>query len=113
MYYELKNNNFEQYWRRWNVRQTPKIDFYSLERDGWSIYDANLHGLCTIATKGDVSIRAYYESTGGVCLLRVLKGDKVIYNQPFNFLLKPTVKVIEHVLGLAGITQWVDYYTSC
>ena len=106
-------NNYNKYWKNWNVLQTPKIDFDLLAESGWDVYDNNLNGISTTAKKGVFEIRADYSMTGGVYKLSVKKDNNIIYEQLFNFILKPSVKEIQKVLEAAGIEDWRKYYTNC
>ena len=46
-------NNYNKYWKNWNVLQTPKIDFDLLAENDWEVYDNNLNGISTIAKKDE------------------------------------------------------------
>ena len=106
--------NFEDCWKRWNVYQTPKIDFYALARDGkWGVMDVNVSGPQTLAKKGDVYIRVkYIGKTGGVKEISVRKGDSVIWSKTYSFVLKPTVDDIIKILTIAGVDDPRKYYTA-
>ena len=60
-----------------------------------------------------IELRADYSMTGGVYKLSAKKGNEIIYEQFFNFILKPSVKEIQKVLEAAGIEDWRKYYTDC
>lgn len=106
-------NNYNKYWKNWNVLQTPKIDFDLLAESGWDVYDNNLNGISTTAKKDEIELRADYSTTGGVYKLSAKKGNEIIYEQFFNFILKPSVKEIQRALESAGIEDWRKYYTDC
>ena len=103
-------NNYNKYWKNWNVLQTPKIDFDLLAESGWNVYDNNLNGISTTAKKDEFEIRADYSMTGGVYKLSAKKGNEIIYEQFFNFILKPPVKEIKKVLEPAGLRVGGKYY---
>ena len=106
--------NYEDCWRRWNVLQTPKIDFYALARNGWGVMDVNAGGPQTVAKRKDIYIRVrYVGKTGGMSEISVRSGDEVIWSKQFSFVLKPTVDDIVHVLKVAGVDDPVKYYTAC
>ena len=92
--------------------QTPKIDFNLLSED-WDVFDSDINDHCTVAIKEDKEIRVYYADPVGVNKIRVKKGDDVIYEQCFNFLLKPSVMELKKILNAAGIEDWEKYYTAC
>lgn len=93
--------NFEKYWKNWNVLQTPKINFETLEKNGWSIMDVNVAAPETIAMKDGVTIRVTYLLTGGVQKITVKKDQNIIYNQLFSFILKPTIEEINKIICLS------------
>lgn len=109
-----KQNNYNKYWKNWNVLQTPKIDMDLLSESGWEVYDVNFNNNCsTVAKNEGYEIRADYSLTGGVNNIRVKNGDNIVYEQRFNFLLKPTVNEIKRAIEAAGIQDWQKFYTAC
>ena len=108
-----KQNNYNKYWKNWNVLQTPKINFDLMSEDGWNVFDADINGHATVAIKDNIEIRAEYSNTGGVNKIIVKKDDSVVYEQIFNFLLKPTISEIQKIFKLSDINDWRKYYTAC
>lgn len=113
-------NNYNKYWKNWNVLQTPKIDFDLLAEDGWEVYDVDLNGNHStiarnklVAENTEVVLRADYSATGGVNMISASRGEEMVYSQMFNFLLKPSVGEIQKVLESVGINDWRKYYTAC
>lgn len=108
-----KVNNYNKYWKNWNVLQTPKIDLDKLSQsEEWEVYDSNLKDICTVAKSGDLTLKITYSYTGGINHIDIIKGDKKIYNQTFSFLLKPSVDEIKKILKLLGL-DFDIYYTAC
>ena len=53
----MKQNNYNEYWRRWNVLQTAKINLDLLAQDDWEVYDINLSSLATVEKRGSIRPR--------------------------------------------------------
>ena len=109
----MKQNNYNEYWRRWNVLQTAKINLDLLAQDDWEVYDINLNSLATVAKRGSITLRVDFMSTGGVSKITVEDGGEIVYQQAFDFLLKPSVAESEKILTLMKIEDWRKYYTAC
>jgi len=109
----MKANNYNKYWKNWNVLQTPKIDLDLLSKeDDWEVYDSNLKDICTVAKRGDLTLKVTYSYTGGVNHIEVTKGDKKLYNQTFSFLLKPSVDEMKKIIKLLDL-DFDKFYTAC
>lgn len=106
-------DNFNKYWRNWNVLQTPKFDVDNLRKAGWKVNDVNKgdeHQ--TLLVKDDKKIRIVYFNTGGVSKLVSKDGDTVLKSQKYSFILKPTVNDIRDFLLSVGIEDWERFYTA-
>ena len=108
-------DNFNKYWREWQVLSSPKFDFKKMrDEGGWSVHaiDKSMNGPSTIAVKGKYTIRVNYSNPSGVSSIEVKENVIVKIYQVFNYIVKPNTAFLSDVLKKVGITNWRDYITD-